>query len=65
MRHMIRRQPKSQPRWTKVKANQITFLGGQAFAGSSALEDFLAGKPAKGSLPFGILPDRKIQRDWY
>jgi hypothetical protein len=44
---------------------QITFLGGQAFAGSSALEDFLAGKPARGQLPFGSDPRRNLRRWQY
>jgi hypothetical protein len=43
----------------------ITFTGGQAFAGSSALEDFLAGKPTRGQLPFGSDPARTLRRWQY
>ena len=43
----------------------ITFKGGQAFAGSSALEDFLAGKPTRAQLPFGSDPARNLRRWQY
>jgi len=40
----------------------LSFTGGQAFAGSSPLEDFLAGKPASGQLPFGSDPSTILRR---
>ncbi len=40
----------------------IIFAPGNAFPGSTALEDFLAGKPDSGSLPFGSKPYRDVRR---